>query len=148
MAQGRPRGPRAGGPRAGKPRTAPRGAHYRCPVDLTLDVVGGKWKPLILWELRGGTRRFNALQDALPGITHKVLTDQLRQLVRDGILTRTARPGPARHVDYAFSDFGRTLRPVLDAMAGWAKRHHAHVGATLEPLAPPGSTRKRATKAP
>ena len=107
-------------------------AHYLCPVELTLDMVGGKWKPLILWELRGGTRRFNALEGALPGITHKVLAQQLRALERDGFVSRTVHDGRAPHVEYALSEFGDTLRPVLDAMARWAKEHHRQVGATLE----------------
>ena len=118
--------------------TAPyTGAPYTCPVELTLAGVGGKWKPLILWELRAGARGFNALQATLPGVTHKVLAQQLRQLERDGIVARAARGGgPAgrvRHVDYALTPFGRTLRPSLDALARWAKAHHAAVGATLAP---------------
>ena len=77
------------------PRSVDR--RYSCPVELTLDVVGGKWKPMILWLLRGQKRRFNDLQAAMPGITHKVLTHQLRELERDGIVTRTvtSEPPPA-----------------------------------------------------
>lgn len=112
--------------------------HYTCPVELTLDMIGGKWKPLILWELRGGRRRFNALQTAIPGITHKVLTQQLRGLERYGFVTRRVREGKVHHVEYALSEFGGTLRPVLNAMAKWAKNHHKQVGATL---APPGRPR-------
>ena len=107
-------------------------ARYTCPVELTLDVIGGKWKPLILWELRGGARRFNALQEQVPGIAHKVLTEQLRDLERADIIARTQQPRGARHVEYKLSDFGRTLRPALDAMAKWAKRHHRHLGVALD----------------
>ena len=60
---------------------------YACPVQLTLDIVGGKWKPLILWLLRRGPRRFNDLLKAMP-VTHKVLAQQLRQLERDGLVAR------------------------------------------------------------
>jgi len=111
------------------------GARFACPVELTLAVIGGKWKPLILWELRAGARGFNALRGALPGVTHKVLAQQLRQLERDGIVARTEREGGphgrVRRVDYALTPFGRTLRPSLNALARWAKAHHAVVGATL-----------------
>lgn len=105
--------------------------HFACPVELTIAMIGGKWKPLLLWELRDGPRRFNALQSAMPGITHKVLAQQLRGLERDGFVTRTEHAGEVRHVEYELSGFGGTLRPVLNAMADWAKRHHARVGATL-----------------
>ena len=117
---------------------ADRSTPYTCPVELTLAVIGGRWKPLILWELRAGARGFNALQAALPGVTHKVLAQQLRQLEGDGLVARTARAGGAggrvRRVDYALTPFGRTLRPSLDALARWAKAHHAVVGATLTTL--------------
>ncbi|GJG85972.1 hypothetical protein tb265_11530 [Gemmatimonadetes bacterium T265] len=116
-------------------RRVRRDVPYTCPVELTLDVIGGRWKPLLLWELRAGARGFNALEAALPGVTHKVLAEQLAQLVRDGVLARTERAagprGRARRVDYALTPFGRTLRPVLDALARWAKAHHGAVGAAL-----------------
>lgn len=105
---------------------------YTCPVQLTIDIVGGRWKPLILWLLRGGRpRRFNDLQRAMPDVPHKVLTQQLRQLERDGLLSRKVVGEPRRHVDYCLTDFGATLRPALNEMAAWAKRHHRRFGATL-----------------
>lgn len=109
---------------------------YACPVEVTLSVIGGKWKPLILWELRAGPRRFSELETAIPAISHKVLTQQLRELERDAVISRhvlgRANSGRARHVDYALSEFGRTLRPVLNSMAKWAKEHHAHLGVILD----------------
>jgi DNA-binding HxlR family transcriptional regulator len=105
---------------------------YTCPVRLTLDVVGGKWKSHILWELRNGARGFNALLTAVTGISHKVLTQQLRQLERDGLIERRVRATRARRTDYALTPFGRTLRPSLDALARWAKAHHADLGAPLD----------------
>lgn len=106
---------------------------YACPVQLTLDVVGGKWKPLILWLLRtGNARRFNDLLSAMTPITHKVLAEQLRQLERDGLVERTVSGDPKVRVDYRLTGLGATLRPVLDQMAGWAKRHHAVYGASLK----------------
>jgi len=100
----------------------------QCPVELTLSVIGGKWKPLILWELRGRPRRFSELESALTGITHKVLSDQLRALEHDGVLTRTVREERVRVVEYSLSDFGMTLRPVMNVMAQWAKVHSRRLG--------------------
>jgi DNA-binding HxlR family transcriptional regulator len=105
---------------------------YTCPVDLTLDVIGGKWRPLILWELRRGAKQFNALHAAIPGISHKVLTEQLRALVRRGILERTVREGRIRTVAYTLNEFGRTLCPVLTSLATWAKRNHRRMGLALD----------------
>ena len=107
---------------------------YACPVQLTIDIVGGKWKPLILWLLRGGRpRRFNDLQRAMPDVPHKVLIQHLRQLERDGLLARTVVGEPHRQVDYRLTAFGATLRPALNEMAAWAKRHHRRFGATILP---------------
>jgi DNA-binding HxlR family transcriptional regulator len=107
-------------------------ATYFCPVELTLDVVGGKWKPLILWLLRQRKRRFNDLLAAMPGVTHKVLTQHLRDLERNGIVERTIRNEPRVRVEYGLTEFGMTLGPSLDAMASWAKRHHRRFGATIK----------------
>jgi DNA-binding HxlR family transcriptional regulator len=107
-------------------------ATYLCPVELTLDVVGGKWKPLILWLLRRGKRRFNDLLASMPGVTHKVLIQHLRELERDGIVERTVTGEPRIRVDYALTELGTTLGPSLDAMASWAKRHHRRFGATIK----------------
>ena len=97
----------------------------RCPVEVTLTVIGGKWKPGILWELHQGARHYNDLQRALLGVTHKVLTSQLRQLERDGIIARVDGA-------YALSEFGQTLRAALDAMASWGKIHHTRYGIAIE----------------
>lgn len=111
----------------GRPKT------YACPVQLTIDVVGGKWKPLILWLLRDGRpRRYNDLQRAMPEVAHKVLTEHLRQLERDGLVSRAVVGEPHLQVQYCLTAFGATLRPALNEMAGWAKRHHRRLGATLE----------------
>ena len=94
-----------------------------CPVRVTADVVGGKWKPLILFSLKARKRRFNELRRLVPEASHKVLTQQLRELERSGILTRTSLGGKTPHVEYYFSAYGESLRPVLDAMAAWGARH-------------------------
>jgi DNA-binding HxlR family transcriptional regulator len=108
-----------------------RATTYHCPVQLTLDVVGGKWKPLILWLLRGGKKRFNDLLASMPGVTHKVLIQHLRELERDGIVERRVIGEPRVRVDYGLTELGMTLKPSLDALASWAKRHHRRFGATI-----------------
>ena len=105
---------------------------YTCPVELTLDVMGRKWQPRILWELRAGPRRFNSLMHAVTNVSHKVLTQQLRSLEHDRLISRRVVDGHARSVEYSLTEFGRTLRPSLNALAKWAKEHHRQVGATLD----------------
>lgn len=90
-----------------------------CPVAATLAVIGGKWKPSILYLLHRGATRFNALQRALPGITQRMLTLQLRALERDGIVRRTVTPTVPPQVEYALTESGRTLGPVFDALGAW-----------------------------
>lgn len=94
-----------------------------CPVRTTVEVMGGKWKPLILLSLKARKRRFNELLRLVPEASHKVLTQQLRELERSGVVTRTEFAGTAPHVEYSFSSYGETLRPVLDAMANWGASH-------------------------
>jgi DNA-binding HxlR family transcriptional regulator len=106
---------------------------YVCPVDLTLDMIGRKWQPLILCALYAGPLNYNTLQAALASVTHKVLTQQLRSLERNGIIERQQRGGQGtRRVEYALTRFGRTLKPVLYEMARWANTHHHAMGVVLE----------------
>jgi DNA-binding HxlR family transcriptional regulator len=90
-----------------------------CPVDRTLRVIGGRWKALILYHLRGGPKRFNVLRRMIPAITQRMLTQHLRELEADGIIIRRIFPVVPPHVEYSLSDQGRSLLPVLDAMAAW-----------------------------
>ncbi|HAN46701.1 MAG TPA: transcriptional regulator [Cyanobacteria bacterium UBA8156] len=96
-----------------------------CPVELTLERIGGRWKVLILHELFGGTRRFGELHRALPGITQKMLTQQLRELERDDLIHRQIYPQVPPKVEYSLTPLGQTLRPVLDALHAWG-RTYAH----------------------
>jgi DNA-binding HxlR family transcriptional regulator len=96
-----------------------------CPISDTLAVIGGRWKPLILYHLRGGSKRFNELRRLIPSVSPRMLTQHLRDLESDGIVTRTVREQVPPHVDYAFSERGRTLLPILDAMAAWPARERA-----------------------
>jgi DNA-binding HxlR family transcriptional regulator len=96
---------------------------YHCPVEAALDVIGGKWKPLILWALGDNVLRFNELQKGLPGVNTKMLTKQLRELEADGVITRTVYPEVPPRVEYAITDFGRTLIPILQALCSWGAEY-------------------------
>ncbi|MDD4136636.1 MAG: helix-turn-helix domain-containing protein [Methanoregula sp.] len=99
------------------------GKSYHCPVEAALDVIGGKWKPLILWALGDNVLRFNELQKALPGVNTKMLTKQLRELEEDGVITRTVYPEVPPRVEYAITDFGKTLIPILQALCNWGAEY-------------------------
>jgi DNA-binding HxlR family transcriptional regulator len=108
---------------------------YNCPVEAALDVMGGKWKPLILWWLhRNGTQRFGALRKLMPGITEKMLTQQLREMERDGIVEREVYPTVPPRVEYSLTDYGRSLKRSLTALADWGKQHMERIGATQRPV--------------
>jgi len=93
--------------------------HYNCPVEATLDVIGGKWKPLILWQLRAEKLRFSGLQQSMQGISPKMLTKQLRELEEDGLVLREAYPEIPPRVEYSLTESGKTVLPVLDALCEW-----------------------------
>ncbi|HEX3001700.1 MAG TPA: helix-turn-helix domain-containing protein [Methanoregula sp.] len=99
------------------------GKSYHCPVEAALDVIGGKWKPLILWALGDDVLRFSELQKALPGVNTKMLTKQLRELEEDGVITRTVYPEVPPRVEYAITDFGKTLIPILQALCNWGAEY-------------------------
>ncbi len=94
-----------------------------CPVETALSIFGGKWKPLILWHLLHGVRRFGELQRLIPGITRKVLTEDLRALERDGIVARRVYEQIPPKVEYSLTKYGSTLRPVLAALCDWGSKH-------------------------
>lgn len=94
-----------------------------CNVSAALDVIGGKWKPLILWVLKQSPHRFSELRRKVPAASQKVMTEQLRQLERCGIVERRTLPGPRVHTEYRLSAYGVTLRPALVALAEWGARH-------------------------
>lgn len=100
-----------------------------CPVETTLQVVGGRWKALIIFHLSQGPARFNALRRLIPGVTQRMLTVHLRELEADGIGLRCVREVVPPHVEYSLTELGRTLTPILDAMARWGLEQHAHRGA-------------------
>lgn len=92
---------------------------YHCPVELTLNVVGGKWKVLLLWNMKGGVKRYGELKRLVPGITHKMLTQQLRELEDDGIINRKVYEIVPPRVEYSLTERGEQLRPVLEMMGQW-----------------------------
>jgi DNA-binding HxlR family transcriptional regulator len=103
----------------------------RCPVDFTLKMIGGKWKPLILRLLGDGTLRFGQLQRAIPQVTQRMLTLQLRELERDGLLTRTVFPEVPPRVEYTLKPPALQLLPILAALGEWLKANQAEVGTDL-----------------
>jgi len=97
--------------------------HFGCPVQATSNVIAGKWKVLIVWHLSFGSHRFAEIRDLLPGVSEKVLTAQLRELERDGVLRRLVTETVPPRVDYMLSDAGSELIPVMEAMCGWGTKH-------------------------
>ncbi|NRS50823.1 helix-turn-helix domain-containing protein [Brevibacillus sp. HB2.2] len=102
-----------------------------CPVETTLDVIGGKWKGIILYQLLNGTKRFNEFRRLNPGITQFMLTLQLRELERDGIIHREIYKEVPPRVEYSLTDFGRTLEPVIMSMKVWGESYKERLNENL-----------------
>lgn len=94
-----------------------------CPVATTVQLIGSKWKLLIMRNLTDRPWRFNELKKSLEGISQKVLTDSLRSMEDDGIITRTVYAEVPPRVEYALSDVGESMRPILDAMKEWGMKY-------------------------
>ncbi|MBR6045974.1 MAG: helix-turn-helix transcriptional regulator [Ruminococcus sp.] len=94
-----------------------------CPVATTVQLIGNKWKLLILRNLLVRPWRFNELQKSLEGISQKVLTESLRSMESDGIIVRTVYAEVPPRVEYSLSELGETLRPILDAMQAWGQEY-------------------------
>lgn len=94
-----------------------------CPVATTVSIIGSKWKLLIMRNLLVRPWRFNELKKDLDGISQKVLTDSLRSMEEDGIITRTVYPEVPPRVEYALSELGESMRPILDAMQKWGTEY-------------------------
>jgi DNA-binding HxlR family transcriptional regulator len=103
---------------------------FNCPVKLTADIIGGKWKPLILFFLEGGTRRFGELHKLLPVTTKKMLTQQLRELERDRIIRRKVYAQVPPRVEYSLTRHGESLKPILKLMSAWGTKQRARYGNT------------------
>ena len=96
-----------------------------CSVRTALNIIGGKWKPVILYYLMEGTRRFGELRKEMPDATQKMLTQQLRELERDGIVARKVHQVVPPKVEYSLTPYGRTLRPVMRELCKWGEKHRA-----------------------
>ncbi|MDD2518986.1 MAG: helix-turn-helix domain-containing protein [Bacilli bacterium] len=92
-----------------------------CPVSATIDLIGGKYKSLILWNLVDGTLRFGELKKMIPNATPKMLTQQLRELENDKLIIRTVYPVVPPKVEYSLSEFGMSIKPILDIMYNWGQ---------------------------
>ncbi|AIQ46645.1 ArsR family transcriptional regulator [Paenibacillus sp. FSL R7-0273] len=94
-----------------------------CPVEFTLDVIGGKWKGVLLYHLMDGTKRFNEFRRICPGITQRMLTLQLRELEEDGVVHREVYHQVPPKVEYSLTEFGRTLIPIIRLMRDWGEAY-------------------------
>ena len=97
-----------------------------CPVATTVQLIGSKWKLLIMRNILQRPLRFNELQKNLEGISQKVLTDSLRSMEEDGIITRTVYPEVPPRVEYSLSQLGESMRPIIDAMELWGAEYKKH----------------------
>jgi DNA-binding HxlR family transcriptional regulator len=95
----------------------------QCPIKATVDVIGGRWKPLILFYLLGQPKRFSTLRKDIPGVTGQMLTLQLRQLEADGIVARTIHAEVPVRVEYQLTTYGKTLSSLLQGMRKWGQQH-------------------------
>ena len=103
-------------------------ADFNCPVEATLSVIGGKWKVVILFHLtHSGTHRFAELRRKIPGVSERMLTQQLRELEQDGVVRREVYPEVPPKVEYSLTDYGKTPRPICDLMCRWGKQHMKRV---------------------
>ena len=97
-----------------------------CPIEVSIEVLGGMWKVLILRELAAGTKRYSELHRALKSVTHKMLAQQLRELEQDGVLNRKVYPVVPPKVEYSLTPLGTELDPILKAMEVWGKKVDGH----------------------
>jgi DNA-binding HxlR family transcriptional regulator len=104
-----------------------------CAVAVTLSVIGGLWKPLILFHLFAGKKRFMELSRAIPNATQRILTLQLRELEADGVILRHAYPQVPPKVEYEISSFGQSLGPVLLSLRSWGKQYGGAIEGITQP---------------
>lgn len=106
------------------------------PVEVTISLIGGKWKPLIVFYLLGGTKRFSELRRLLPQATQQMLTMQLRELEQAGILHRQVYAQVPPKVEYSLTDLGRSIEPVLRQMCSWGEWYSEQMGLEYQRLIP------------
>ncbi|MCP3773626.1 winged helix-turn-helix transcriptional regulator [Paenibacillus sp. MZ04-78.2] len=106
-----------------------------CPVEFTLDVIGGKWKGVLLYHLIDGTKRFNEFRRICPAITQRMLTLQLRELEGDGIVHREVYQQVPPKVEYSLTEFGRTLEPIILQMKQWGEAYRDRMNGAAKAVA-------------
>ncbi|WP_264448237.1 winged helix-turn-helix transcriptional regulator [Bacillus mycoides] len=107
--------------------------NFNCEKELTLSIISGKWKVVILWHLGvEGPHRFSELQRLFPSISHKVLSNQLKELMEDGIVDRTVYPEIPPRVEYYMTELGMSLLPIVEMMYDWGKMRMEQIRNTLE----------------
>ncbi|HZG58507.1 helix-turn-helix domain-containing protein [Paenibacillus sp.] len=99
-----------------------------CPVETAVNLVGAKWKILVIYHLLGGVKRFNELRRLLPGVTQRMLTLHLRELERDGLILRQVYPVVPPRVEYSLSELGQSLTPILTMLGDWGREYEASMG--------------------
>ncbi len=95
--------------------------HPACSVEITLDLIGGKWKGIVLYHLLSGKKRFNELRKLIPSVSQRMLTRQLRELENDQIISRTIHPVVPPKVEYELTELGFSLKPILQQLRAWGK---------------------------
>lgn len=101
---------------------------YHCPVEAAMDVIGGKYKALILYELMDGTKRYHEIQKAIPQATPRMLSKQLKELEEDGVIQRVLYPVVPPKTEYSLTEMGMTLAPILEALCKWGTHYFALAG--------------------
>ena len=109
-----------------------RGDEFHCAMDVTMNFIGGKWKTVVLWYLRKDKKRFSELGRLIPGITERMLSLQLKQLEQDGIVERIVHAEVPPRVEYQLTGFGKTLIPLLEAVAKWGRELGESEGELVE----------------
>lgn len=105
-------------------------SRYTCGLDAAVDVVGGKWKPMVLWALSVAPRRYGELRREIEGISEKVLIAQLRELQRDGLVHRQVHEQVPPKVVYSLTSMGQTLYEALEPLGDWGEEHMEHIERT------------------
>jgi DNA-binding HxlR family transcriptional regulator len=116
---------------------------YGCGLEAALDVIGGKWKVLILWQFQKGPRRFGELKRLVPGISEKMLIQQLRQMEADGIVRRKVYHEVPPKVEYSLTLFGASLQDAVVPLCDWGTRHMKRIAALSGEAGPGGDRREK-----
>ena len=101
---------------------------YSCPVEAAMDVIGGKYKAQIVYELIGGTRRYNEIQKAIPQATPRMMSKQLKELEEDGVINRVLYPVVPPKTEYSLTEFGETLVPIVRSLCSWGEHYFELAG--------------------